>query len=94
MEEQLKQQPTSLIKIALYGPESTGKSTLAQQLASHFKTNWVAEYARDYLQDKWNSTQEICTPEDLLPIAIGQVALENTALQTATDFVFATPPCW
>jgi nicotinamide riboside kinase len=88
MEEQLKQQPTSLIKIALYGPESTGKSTLAQQLASHFKTNWVAEYARDYLQDKWNTTQEICTPEDLLPIAIGQVALENTALQTATDFVF------
>lgn len=88
MEEQLKQQTTSLIKIALYGPESTGKSTLSQQLATHFNTNWVAEYARDYLQEKWNTTQEICTPEDLLPIAMGQVALENTALQTATDFVF------
>jgi len=88
MEEQLKQQPTSLIKIAIYGPESTGKTTLAQQLAAHFGTNWVAEYAREYLQNKWDATQEICAPEDLLPIAMGQVALENEALQTATDFVF------
>jgi nicotinamide riboside kinase len=88
MEEQLKQQPTSLIKIALYGPESTGKSTLAQQLAAHFGTNCVAEYAREYLQHKWDTTQEICAPEDLMPIAIGQVALENEALLTATDFVF------
>ena len=88
MEEQLKQQPSSLIKIALYGPESTGKTTLAQQLAAHFGANWVAEYAREYLQNKWDATQEICAPEDLLPIAMGQVALENEALKTATDFVF------
>lgn len=88
MEEQLKQQHSSLIKIALYGPESTGKSTLAQQLAQHFGTNWVAEYAREYLQHKWDTTQEICAPEDLMPIAIGQVALENEALQTATEFIF------
>jgi nicotinamide riboside kinase len=88
MEEQLKQQPSSLIKIALYGPESTGKSTLAQQLAVHFGTNWVAEYAREYLQHKWDTTQEICAPEDLMPIAFGQVALENETLHSATDFVF------
>ena len=88
MEEQLKQQATSLIKIAVYGPESTGKTTLAQQLAEHFGTHWVAEYAREYLQHKWDTKQEICTPEDLLPIAIGQVASENKALQTASDFIF------
>ena len=88
MEEHLKQQATSHIKVAIYGPESTGKTTLAKQLAEHFSTNWVAEYARDYLQLKWESTQQTCTPEDLLPIAIGQVALENASLQTATDFIF------
>ncbi|MBP6374360.1 MAG: DUF4301 family protein [Flavobacterium sp.] len=88
MEEQLKQQQSSLIKIALYGPESTGKTTLAMQLAEHFGTNWVAEYAREYLQHKWDTTQKTCTPDDLLPIAIGQVASENKALQTATDFIF------
>jgi nicotinamide riboside kinase len=88
MEEQFKQQATSLIKIAIYGPESTGKTTLAQQLAEHFGTHWVAEYAREYLQHKWDAKQEICAPEDLLPIVIGQVASENKALQTASDFIF------
>ena len=41
MEENLKQQPTDIIKIALYGPESTGKTTLAKQLAQHFQTIWI-----------------------------------------------------
>lgn len=35
--------------IAITGPESTGKSQLAQQLATHFNTHWVAEYAREYI---------------------------------------------
>ena len=88
MEENLKQQPTELIKIALYGPESTGKTTLAKQLAQHFKTIWVEEFARDYLQKKWNETQAICEPEDLLPIAIGQMKLENEALKSAKEYLF------
>jgi nicotinamide riboside kinase len=39
-----------MIKIALIGPESSGKTTLCQQLARHFDGIWVAEFARDYLQ--------------------------------------------
>ena len=46
MEENLKQQPTNILKIALYGPESTGKTTLAKQLAEHYKTEWTPEFAR------------------------------------------------
>lgn len=88
MEEQLKQQPTNVIRIALYGPESTGKTTLAQQLASHFETVWAPEFARDYLQQKFNDAGAICEPEDLLPIAMGQTALENEALLTANQFLF------
>ena len=88
MEENLKQQPTEVVKIAFYGPESTGKTTLAQQLAAEFKTLWVPEFARDYLQKKWDATQQICQPEDLLPIAIGQIQEENEALANANQYLF------
>ena len=88
MEENLKQQHTEIIKIAMYGPESTGKTTLASQLADEFNTIWIPEFARDYLQEKWNSKQEICSQEDLIPIAIGQTNLENEALNKANKILF------
>lgn len=88
MEENLKQQPTDIIKIALFGPESTGKTTLARQLAEHFDTVWAPEFARGYLQQKWDKTGQICEPEDLMPIAIGQTRLENEALLTAHKYLF------
>lgn len=88
MEENLKQQHTSILKIALFGPESTGKTSLAKQLASHFDTEWAPEFARDYLQNKLEETNLICEPEDLLPIAIGQLKLENDKLLTANKYLF------
>jgi nicotinamide riboside kinase len=92
MEENLKQLQNTgkdIIKIAIYGPESTGKTTLAKQLALHYNTVWAPEYAREYLQKKWNSKKEICAEEDLLPIAIGQMQIENEALENANQFLFA-----
>jgi len=83
MEEKLGQQPSNLIKVVLFGPESTGKTTLAQQLAVHYQTQWVPEYAREYLQDKWDRVQRTCEPEDLVPIAYGQMALENSLARKA-----------
>ncbi|WP_394759766.1 DUF4301 family protein [Flavobacterium sp.] len=88
MEENLKQQQTNIIKVALYGPESSGKTTLAKQLAEHFNTVWIPEFARDYLREKLDKTSEVCVAEDLLPIAIGQTKLENEALLTADKFLF------
>lgn len=89
MEENLKQQSADIIKIALYGPESTGKTTLAKQLAAHFNTVWIPEFARDYLQEKWDTQQKTCQKEDLLPIAIGQTRWENEGLQKANTLLFA-----
>ncbi|MCC1484292.1 AAA family ATPase [Winogradskyella immobilis] len=77
MEKKLKQQPADCIKVVLFGPESTGKTTLSRQLAEHYKTLWVPEYAREYLQYKWDKEQKVCEPKDLLPIVIGQMQLEN-----------------
>ena len=70
MEKELKQNPSSCLKIVLFGPESSGKTTLATQLAAHYKTTWVPEFARDYLQKKWDSKKEICSKEDLIQILL------------------------
>ncbi|MEE4247502.1 MAG: ATP-binding protein, partial [Kangiellaceae bacterium] len=83
MEEKLGQEPSDLIKIVLFGPESTGKTTLAKQLAAYYKTVWVPEYAREYLQNKWDKEKKICELEDLIPISVGQIKLENEAIKKA-----------
>ncbi|TKD65365.1 AAA family ATPase [Flavobacterium sp. ASW18X] len=87
MEEQLKQQPSNLLKVVLFGPESTGKTTLSKGLAAHYNTKWVPEYAREYLQNKWDKEQKVCEPEDLLPIAAGQMQLENQLSKTAKNIL-------
>lgn len=88
MEKNLRQQKTAIIKIALFGPESTGKTTLAKQLAEYYETEWIPEFARDYLQEKWEENQHICVADDMLPIAYGQVALENQKLAVAKKYLF------
>lgn len=40
------------MKIAITGPESTGKTTLAKGLAKEFDTIWIPEFAREYLEQK------------------------------------------
>ncbi|MEA4986084.1 MAG: ATP-binding protein [Paludibacter sp.] len=39
-----------MYKIAVVGPESTGKSVLASELAAHYGSPWVPEYARTYVE--------------------------------------------
>jgi NadR type nicotinamide-nucleotide adenylyltransferase len=62
-----------LKKIVVIGPESTGKSTLCEQLAAHYKTIWCPEYAREYLL-KHGTAYSF---DDLLTIAKGQLSLED-----------------
>lgn len=83
MEKKLRQKRANIIKIVLFGPESTGKTTLSNQLARHYNTVWVPEYAREYLQNKWNNERKTCENSDLLPIAIGQMKLENKLAKKA-----------
>jgi len=83
MEKTLTQQPINLIKVVLFGPESTGKTTLSGQLARHYNTVWTPEFARDYLQKKWNNERKTCEQKDLIKIAEGQIALENELAKKA-----------
>jgi NadR type nicotinamide-nucleotide adenylyltransferase len=74
-----------LKKIVVIGPESTGKSTLCEQLADHYKTEWVPEFARNYLLE----IRRPYTYEDLLYIAESQVELEDRiCASTKTPLVF------
>ena len=77
MEKKLKQKNSNLVKVVLFGPESTGKTTLSGQLARYYNTVWAPEFAREYLQDKWNNERKICEQKDIIPIAEGQIKLEN-----------------
>lgn len=88
MEKNFGQISSGCKKVVLFGPESTGKTTLAKQLATHFSSDWVPEFARDYLQQKWDQTKESCTKEDLPIIAAGQMALENQKASTTETILF------
>lgn len=72
-------------KIAIVGPESTGKSTITQQLAKHFRSHWVPEYARYYCE----ALTSPCDLQDEINMFHGQLALEESILAVAEkDFIF------
>ena len=62
-----------LKRIAITGPESTGKSLLAKQLAKYYNTVWVPEYAREYI----NNLNRPYDQDDILKIAKGQIKNEE-----------------
>ncbi len=71
-------------KIAVIGPESTGKSELCQHLARIYNTEWVPEYARFYLDRLGREYEE----SDLLEIAKGQMAWEDDKAEYASNYLF------
>lgn len=77
--------PTSstIKKVAIIGPECTGKTDLSKFLATRFKTEWVPEYARAYL----NKLNRPYDQSDLTKIAHGQLRVEDEWMQTANGVV-------
>ena len=64
-------------KIVIVGPESTGKTSLCKQLADHYQTTWVEEYAREYLLKNGTGYSF----ENLLDVAKGQIELEDKGIE-------------
>lgn len=73
-----------LKRISVTGPESTGKSWLAEQLASHYQTHWVTEFAREYLEENGPDYG----PEDVVKIAKGQLEKEEKAALQCRKLLF------
>ena len=70
--------------IVITGAESTGKTTLAGQLALHYKTVWIPEYARDYVEKlgrKYNYN-------DVVHIARKQISQAKLFEAGANRFIF------
>lgn len=85
MEKALKQTSDinpNCIKVVLYGPESTGKTSLAKALAKFYDTVFVEEFSRRYAESKTQDNLQL-TKDDVLPIAIGQIQLENEKTKDA-----------
>ncbi len=86
---------SEIIKIAVVGPESTGKSTMSAYLAKHYNTVWVPEYAREYCE-------KLASPptwQDEINMFEGQLALEKEYLPKANkilicDTTFITVKIW
>jgi len=76
--------PWFLRRVCLFGPESTGKSTLAADLARHYETVAVREYARGLLDFK----EGRCDPEDIPRIVRGQLASEDALARQARRVLF------
>jgi NadR type nicotinamide-nucleotide adenylyltransferase len=77
-------EPDSVKRIALIGPESTGKTTLCRLLAAHYKTVWVPEFARTYLEHlnvPYNYNDVVCCAE-------GQLTLEEQEMKKAKRLLF------
>ncbi len=72
-----------ILKILVTGPESTGKSTLSRQLAQHFETVWVPEYARTYIE----KLSRPYVQDDLWEIAQGQILSEKNYLTQANKLL-------
>jgi NadR type nicotinamide-nucleotide adenylyltransferase len=84
-----------MFKIAIVGPESTGKSTMSAYLADYYHTVWVPEFARDYCA----ALTGPATMQDEVNMFYGQIALEKEYLPKANkilicDTTFITIKIW
>jgi NadR type nicotinamide-nucleotide adenylyltransferase len=72
-----------MLKIVITGPESTGKSTLAEQLEKELKAPMVKEYSRLYLENLGRPYVQ----SDLVKIAKGQIEKEDSILNKNLNLV-------
>jgi NadR type nicotinamide-nucleotide adenylyltransferase len=71
--------PHFVRRVSVFGPESTGKSTLAAELARACGTRWAPEFARAYLESRGG----VLARPDLDAIGQGQIALEDALARDA-----------
>lgn len=79
-------------RVALLGPESTGKTTLAARLAAAFGTVWVPEYGREHTAAIAARVglpfQNAFTLDDITTIATVQAQREDRAARHANRVLF------
>jgi len=78
-------------RVSVVGAESTGKTTLARELAEHYKTVWVPEYGREYCENMQAAGLDLWTyqwrSEEFLEIARHQQELEDRLAREANCII-------
>ncbi|WP_316825659.1 AAA family ATPase [Pedobacter miscanthi] len=74
--------PYFVKRICFYGPESTGKSTMAEKMALHYHTVFVPEVARELI------TNNDITVDDIIKIGKAQTARVKEKTEAANKIVF------
>jgi HTH-type transcriptional regulator, transcriptional repressor of NAD biosynthesis genes len=72
-----------VLRVALLGAESTGKTTLARLLAERYRTAWVPEYGRTYSDGLLTRPAPAWATPDFVHIAAAQARLEDTLARHA-----------
>ena len=80
-------------RIVIVGAESTGKTTLAENLARHFGGQWVPEYGREFSEIKMPSGEEWTTAE-FLHIAQQQQRREDLAARQSKTLLICDTNAW
>ena len=73
--------------VVVTGSESTGKTTLAGDLAHHFGTVWAPEFARLYFDEKTSARGLPLDEYDVEPIARGEIGVQDNAIEQARGLV-------
>jgi HTH-type transcriptional repressor of NAD biosynthesis genes len=76
--------PYFVKRIVIMGPESAGKSTLTERLASYFNTNFVEEWGRVVYENNGNYVGL----EDFIPISVGRQELEDKLIKESNKLLF------
>lgn len=80
--------PYYVKRVLIHGAESTGKTTLARQLAAHYGTQWVPEYGRIYIEQQRGNRFDDFVYEDIAQIAAGHLESEEAAAYEANRLLF------
>ncbi|HEX7420599.1 MAG TPA: ATP-binding protein [Thermoanaerobaculia bacterium] len=75
-----------ITRVCLIGPESTGKSRLAERLAQHFGATWIREFAREYAEQRKNQLSY----DDVEAIARGHIQIADRGSQIAGLVIYDT----
>lgn len=75
-------QPDKLIKVCFYGPESTGKTTMARKMAEAYHTEFVPEVAREMI------TTNDFSMDDIIRIGRAQTDRVLQKSKTANRILF------
>lgn len=85
MEKESRSLMKNIIRVAMIGPESVGKTTLSRRLADHYHTVFVPEFARDYI----GNLQRPYTCDDILYCIDEQIKHEEKLIPQANKIIFS-----